>query len=264
MPKLRNGNNGDSNPGSLDCESGILPTELPRSTKLFIQNDHLYFPLIANEYSKTFNDNRSRLDNCYDSPNMKRMMRQFLMCPISCRMHLHNETLKGEDGYVDKFGFHTPTCCGYLAQDNTWTDDWVVGTSWHVEQLISLFSLSPHLSLLLLSLSPISPSLSPSLSHSLSLPPSISLSLSVSLAPSFCPSLSLSLSLSSSVFPSLSLSLSPSPLSLSLSLPIPPLSLSLAPSLSTSLYSSLSPHHPYRSCSSFRGENGFTMQLPFG
>ena len=31
MPKLRNGNNGDSNPGSLDCESGILPTELPRS-----------------------------------------------------------------------------------------------------------------------------------------------------------------------------------------------------------------------------------------
>ena len=33
MPKLRNGNNGDSNPGSLDCESGILPTELPRSTR---------------------------------------------------------------------------------------------------------------------------------------------------------------------------------------------------------------------------------------
>ena len=32
MPKLRNGNNGDSNPGSLGCESGILPTELPRST----------------------------------------------------------------------------------------------------------------------------------------------------------------------------------------------------------------------------------------
>ena len=28
MPKLRNGNNGDSNPGSLDCESGILPTEV--------------------------------------------------------------------------------------------------------------------------------------------------------------------------------------------------------------------------------------------
>ena len=34
MPKLRNGNNGDSNPGSLDCESGILPTELPRSTSI--------------------------------------------------------------------------------------------------------------------------------------------------------------------------------------------------------------------------------------
>ena len=36
MPKLRNGNNGDSNPGSLDCESGILPTELPRSTEMWI------------------------------------------------------------------------------------------------------------------------------------------------------------------------------------------------------------------------------------
>ena len=35
MPKLLNGNNGDSNPGSLDCESGILPTELPRSTVHF-------------------------------------------------------------------------------------------------------------------------------------------------------------------------------------------------------------------------------------
>ena len=25
MPNLRNGSNGDSNPGSLECESGILP-----------------------------------------------------------------------------------------------------------------------------------------------------------------------------------------------------------------------------------------------
>ena len=37
MPKLRNGNNGDSNPGSLDCESGILPTELPRSSACEMQ-----------------------------------------------------------------------------------------------------------------------------------------------------------------------------------------------------------------------------------
>ncbi|KAI0215910.1 Fructosamine-3-kinase [Lamellibrachia satsuma] len=53
------------------------------------------------------------------------------------RMHLHNEELAIRDGklsslagdsgeeHVDKFGFHTTTCCGYLAQDNTWTDDWV-------------------------------------------------------------------------------------------------------------------------------------------
>ncbi|KAK2179675.1 hypothetical protein NP493_477g00038 [Ridgeia piscesae] len=50
------------------------------------------------------------------------------------RMHLHNEELGRREGrlkegsgeeYVEKFGFHTTTCCGYLAQDNSWTDDWV-------------------------------------------------------------------------------------------------------------------------------------------
>ena len=46
MPKLRNGNNGDSNPGSLDCESGILPTELPRSTGL----DNIESVTVIDEY----------------------------------------------------------------------------------------------------------------------------------------------------------------------------------------------------------------------
>ena len=40
MPKLRNGNNGDSNPGSLDCESGILPTELLRIDHVIIPKAH--------------------------------------------------------------------------------------------------------------------------------------------------------------------------------------------------------------------------------
>ena len=41
MPKLRNGNIGDSNLGSLDCESGVLPTELPRSTSSVLINRRL-------------------------------------------------------------------------------------------------------------------------------------------------------------------------------------------------------------------------------
>ncbi len=57
-------------------------------------------------------------------------------------MHLFNAKLgqklkpkessvhKGEEDsgaqYVSKFGFHTTTCCGYLPQDNTWENDWVV------------------------------------------------------------------------------------------------------------------------------------------
>ncbi|XP_054616162.1 ketosamine-3-kinase isoform X2 [Dunckerocampus dactyliophorus] len=30
-----------------------------------------------------------------------------------------------EGAYVDKFGFPTTTCCGYLPQENEWQDDWV-------------------------------------------------------------------------------------------------------------------------------------------
>ncbi|GAV03164.1 hypothetical protein RvY_13632-2 [Ramazzottius varieornatus] len=50
------------------------------------------------------------------------------------RLHLHNRELKEKaessgDGnslrYVAEFGFSTTTCCGYIPQDNTWTDDWV-------------------------------------------------------------------------------------------------------------------------------------------
>ena len=39
IPKLRNDNNRDSNPGSLDCESGILPNELPRSTNIVVHSN---------------------------------------------------------------------------------------------------------------------------------------------------------------------------------------------------------------------------------
>ncbi|KAJ1530476.1 hypothetical protein ONE63_005375 [Megalurothrips usitatus] len=27
--------------------------------------------------------------------------------------------------YITQFGFHTNTCCGYIAQENTWSDDWL-------------------------------------------------------------------------------------------------------------------------------------------
>ncbi|KAM9783537.1 ketosamine-3-kinase [Syngnathus typhle] len=30
-----------------------------------------------------------------------------------------------EGTYVDKFGFPTTTCCGYIAQENEWQDDWM-------------------------------------------------------------------------------------------------------------------------------------------
>ncbi|XP_061702842.1 ketosamine-3-kinase [Syngnathoides biaculeatus] len=32
---------------------------------------------------------------------------------------------QSEGAFVDKFGFFTCTCCGYIPQDNEWQDDWV-------------------------------------------------------------------------------------------------------------------------------------------
>lgn len=39
-------------------------------------------------------------------------------------MHLFN--LQGEQPAVNKFGFHVETCCGFIPQNNTWTEDWIV------------------------------------------------------------------------------------------------------------------------------------------
>ncbi|XP_048411507.1 ketosamine-3-kinase [Stegostoma tigrinum] len=56
-------------------------------------------------------------------------------------LHLHNAKLKDQEKkdaqtvgkgpgqseiqYVNRFGFHTTTCCGYLPQNNDWQSDWV-------------------------------------------------------------------------------------------------------------------------------------------
>lgn len=39
-------------------------------------------------------------------------------------MHMFN--LQGGQPNIKQFGFHVETCCGFLAQNNTWTDDWLV------------------------------------------------------------------------------------------------------------------------------------------
>ena len=79
-------------------------------------------------------------------------------------MHLHNEGLRKKEhkkqssvhkadaecisgGFVEKFGFHVTTCCGFIPQDNSWTEDWPVGlclikTSSHCGQAMSLTEVS--------------------------------------------------------------------------------------------------------------------------
>ncbi|KAK8378055.1 hypothetical protein O3P69_018777 [Scylla paramamosain] len=51
------------------------------------------------------------------------------------RLHLHNLAARdakvggtvgrGSSNYVEQFGFSINTCCGYITQDNIWTDDWL-------------------------------------------------------------------------------------------------------------------------------------------
>lgn len=40
-------------------------------------------------------------------------------------MHLINFQ---EESSINQFGFHVETCCGFIPQKNTWTNDWLVYT----------------------------------------------------------------------------------------------------------------------------------------
>ena len=41
------------------------------------------------------------------------------------QLHLHNWSRRTEAGVVQRFGFPTETCCGFLPQGNGWADSWV-------------------------------------------------------------------------------------------------------------------------------------------
>ena len=47
MPKLRNGSKGDSNPGSLDCESDILPLSYRAPLYIFRSSSALTSSLVC-------------------------------------------------------------------------------------------------------------------------------------------------------------------------------------------------------------------------
>ena len=52
---------------------------------------------------------------------------------FSDRLHLHNLSLETQSlelkevpTYVDRFGFESSTCCGFIPMPNEWTSDWTV------------------------------------------------------------------------------------------------------------------------------------------
>ena len=54
---------------------------------------------------------------------------------VLARLHLHNISLRTagdeatpmySDGYVDRFGFSSTTCCGFIPQNNEWACTWTV------------------------------------------------------------------------------------------------------------------------------------------
>ncbi|XP_071542998.1 ketosamine-3-kinase-like isoform X2 [Panulirus ornatus] len=68
------------------------------------------------------------------------------------KLHLHNieaekfqsdESRVGQQGgdspvYVSQFGFPVATCCGFIPQDNTWCDDWLVLYTRKLQQQLTL------------------------------------------------------------------------------------------------------------------------------
>ncbi|XP_053653448.1 ketosamine-3-kinase isoform X1 [Cherax quadricarinatus] len=63
-------------------------------------------------------------------------------------LHLHNINLEKTGNvvsasevtptYVSQFGFPVTTCCGYLPQDNSWSDDWLVFYTRKLQQQLTL------------------------------------------------------------------------------------------------------------------------------
>ncbi|XP_060877402.1 ketosamine-3-kinase-like [Metopolophium dirhodum] len=57
-------------------------------------------------------------------------------------MHMFN--LQDGQPHINKFGFHVETCCGFLPQNNTWTDDWITFyTENRLEYQIQLLQSNP-------------------------------------------------------------------------------------------------------------------------
>ena len=93
MPKLRNGNNGDSNPGSLDCESGILPTELPRSTHKALRRANVILvfdrsiPKNSNTFTRTQGSGSSRFYKL--TPDMQAPAKQVVLTNTKNKIQLN-------------------------------------------------------------------------------------------------------------------------------------------------------------------------------
>ncbi len=57
--------------------------------------------------------------------DMKYITNQTSLGTALANLHLHNRQREGSADYINKFGFHTQTCCGFLPQSNGWQDNWV-------------------------------------------------------------------------------------------------------------------------------------------
>ena len=59
--------------------------------------------------------------------DMKMCSKQSDLGTALANLHLFNVRRKdsGQDDFVERFGFETETCCGFLPQGNSWKDNWV-------------------------------------------------------------------------------------------------------------------------------------------
>ena len=70
--------------------------------------------------------------------DMKYLSNQAALGEALAKLHLHNRSREGKEGYVDKFGFEIKTCCGFIPQDNSWQGDWVTYYKAKLEEQVNL------------------------------------------------------------------------------------------------------------------------------
>jgi len=70
--------------------------------------------------------------------NMSYLTNQAALGTALAKLHISNREKEKTSDYIDKFGFHVQTCCGFLPQGNSWQSNWVSFYTSKLEEQVNL------------------------------------------------------------------------------------------------------------------------------